>query len=202
MMVPPALLIIDVQKAIDDPSWGDDRNNPGAEKCIAKLLSVWRERGWPLFHIRHLSHERNSTYRRGQPGAEFKQEVQPRQGECVIDKDTNSAFIGTDLEVRLRTIGVRDVAITGVITNNSVEATARMCGNLGFNTYVIADATATFGRRDFAGTWRTAAEVHAMSLANLDGEYAAVVTADQLLSRFLTRPAPVDSTRRPSRGRR
>ena len=49
-----------------------------------------------------------------------------------------------------------------VITNNSVEATARMSGNLGFLTVVVSDATATFGRDDFDGRWRTAGEVHAM----------------------------------------
>ena len=107
----------------------------------------------------------------------------PRAGERIIEKQTNSAFIGTSLEAELRARKIADVVITGVITNNSVEATARMAGNLGFSTIVVADATATFGRRDFAGTWRTADEVHAMSLANLDGEYAKVITTDELLAR-------------------
>ena len=62
--------------------------------------------------------------------------------------------------------------IIGVTTNNSVEATARASGNLGFRTIVVSDATFTFGRKDFAGRMHTAEEVHAMSLANLDGEYA------------------------------
>jgi len=182
--VSKALLIIDVQKAIDDPIWGQDRNNPQAEENIARLLSFWRRRAWPLFHIRHVSREPDSTYRPGQPGAEFKKEVAPHDGERVIEKHTNSAFIGTTLERELRELGIREVVISGVITNNSVEATARMSGNLGFETYVIADATATFGRRDFDGLWRTAAEVHAMSLANLDGEYARVLTTDELLSQL------------------
>ncbi|PYQ60124.1 MAG: cysteine hydrolase [Acidobacteria bacterium] len=177
------MLIIDVQKAIDDPSWGDDRNNPNAESNIAKLLALWRERSWPIFHIRHVSRESNSTYRPGQSGAEFKDEVLPRAGERIIEKQTNSAFIGTSLEAELRARKIADVVITGVITNNSVEATARMAGNLGFSTIVVADATATFGRRDFTGRWRTADEVHAMSLANLDGEYAKVITTDELLAR-------------------
>lgn len=180
----PALLIIDVQNAIDDPSWGNDRNNPDAEAKIAALLAFWRERGWPVFHVRHLSTEPNSTYRPGQPGADFKKEVAPREGERVIEKHTNSAFIGTGLERELRGKAIAEVIITGVITNNSVETTARMAGNLGFTTYVVADATATFGRHDYDGQWRTAAEVHAMSLANLAGEYAIVANAKDLLSLF------------------
>jgi len=71
--------------------------------------------------------------------------------------------------------------VTGVITNNSVEATVRMAGNLGFETYLVEDACFTFGRKDWHGTWRTAAEVHAMSLANLDGEYCVVVRTKQVL---------------------
>lgn len=178
----PALLIIDVQNAIDDPVWGDDRNNPDAESNIARLLGSWRERSWPVFHIRHLSVEPNSTYRPGQRGAEFKREVLPRAEERVIEKHTNSAFIGTSLEQELRALAINQVVITGVITNNSVEASARMAGNLGFTTIVVSDATATFGRRDFSGRWRTAEEVHAMSLANLDGEYARVLNTEQVLS--------------------
>ena len=183
-MSPPALLIIDVQKAIDDPSWGGDRNNPDAEANIARLLSRWRRESWPLFHVRHLSLDAQSPYRPGQPGAEFKNEVAPQPGERVVDKNTNSAFIGTDLERDLRANGIQQLVITGVITNNSVEASARMSGNLGFTTFVVSDATATFGRRDFAGRWRSADEVHAMSLANLSGEYAMVITTGEALARF------------------
>ena len=100
----------------------------------------------------------------------------------MIEKSTNSAFIGTSLEGELRAKGVDSVVITGVITNNSVEATARMAGNLGFHAVVVSDATATFGRRDYDGVWRTAREVHAMSLANLDGEYAEIVDTESMLT--------------------
>lgn len=178
-MVAPALLIIDVQRAIDDPSWGDDRNNRGAEGNMARLLERWRGRGWPVVHVRHASHEARSTYRKGQPGFEFKAEVMPWEGERIVEKQTNSAFIGTELHDHLS--GIATLVIVGVITNNSVEATARMAGNLGFDTYVVSDATATFGRRDYDGRWRTAEEVHAMSLANLDGEYARIVTFEEVL---------------------
>jgi nicotinamidase-related amidase len=181
---PPALLIVDVQKAIDDPSWGDDRNHPEAEANIATLLRHWRERDWPRFHVRHLSREPNSTYRPNQPGCDFKPEAAPLPGERVIDKSTNSAFIGTTLERELRAAGIERLVIAGVITNNSVEATARMAGNLGFETHVVSDATATFGRPDFDGRWRTADEVHAMSLANLSGEYATILTTEQVVARF------------------
>jgi nicotinamidase-related amidase len=176
-----ALVVIDVQYAIDHPSWGQ-RNNPQAEGNIAALLAAWRATGRPIYHVRHDSTEPQSHYRPGQPRHAFKPEAMPLPGETVIGKRTHSAFIGTGLEATLRAAGVETLMVTGVITNNSVEATVRMAGNLGFETFVVEDACFTFGRKDWAGTPRTAAEVHAMSLANLEGEYATVVGAAEVLA--------------------
>jgi nicotinamidase-related amidase len=179
-----ALIIIDVQRAIDAPYWADagPRNHPEAESCIARLLEAWRSTGRPVIHIRHDSRDRGSAYRPGQAGNEFKPEAAPLPTETVIAKQTNSAFIGTSLQTVLESAGIRTVFIAGVITNNSVEATVRMAGNLGFETFLIEDACFTFARRDYEGTLRTAQEVHAMSLANLDGEYCTVVTTAAVLS--------------------
>jgi|SRR5215813_6604762 len=174
------LLLIDLQKAIDHPSWGQ-RNNPEAEQNIGRLLEQWRARDWPVWHVRHDSMKPQSTYRPGQAGNEFKPECAPLGGEPVIPKRTNSAFIGTDLEHRLRAGGHVAVVVVGVITNNSVEATVRMAGNLGFATYLVADGCFTFGRPDWNGIVRSAEDVHAMSLANMNGEYCTVVTAAALL---------------------
>ena len=182
-LTPPpgsVLLLIDLQKAIDHPSWGQ-RNNPMAEAWIVLLLEHWRQKGWPVWHIRHDSNEPDSHYRPGQLGHNFKPEAAPRAGEPLIAKRTNSAFIGTDLEARLRADGHDTLVIAGVITNNSVEATVRMAGNLGFNVYLVADGCFTFGRPDWSGTMRDAEAVHAMSLANLNGEYCTVVNAADLL---------------------
>jgi nicotinamidase-related amidase len=176
-----ALVVIDVQYAIDHPSWGV-RNNPQAEGNIATLLAAWRASGRPIYHVRHDSTEAKSHYRPGQAGHEFKAEAMPLPGETVIGKRTNNAFIGTGLEATLHAAGVETLIVAGVITNNSVEATVRMAGNLGFETFVVEDACFTFGRKDWAGTPRTAAEVHAMSLANLEGEYATVVGTAAVLA--------------------
>jgi len=179
-----ALLIIDVQKAIDAQYHAEagPRNNPEAEQSIARLLALWRGEGRPIIHVRHDSRFAGSAYRPGQDGNDFKPEVAPLPGETIIPKQTNSAFIGTDLESHLRARGVDTLLITGVSTNNSVEATVRMAGNLGFQTFLVADACFTFARRDFHGRLRTADEVHSMSLANLDGEYCTVVSTASVLA--------------------
>lgn len=176
-----ALILIDLQKAIDHPSWGE-RNNRDAEKNVAALLRAWRVTKRPIYHIRHDSTDPASHYRPGQAGNEFKPGCEPLDGECVIAKRTNSAFIGTDLEAKLRALRRNVLVVGGVITNNSVEATVRMAGNLGFDVFLAEDACFTFARMDWAGQRRTAAEVHAMSLANLDGEYCKVVGIADVLA--------------------
>jgi nicotinamidase-related amidase len=176
-----ALIVIDLQKAIDHPSWGE-RNNHDAEKNVAELLHAWRVSMRPIYHIRHDSADPASHYRAGQAGNEFKPECKPLDGEIVIAKRTNSAFIGTNLESKLRSLQQNLLVVSGVITNNSVEATVRMAGNLGFDTFLVEDACFTFARKDWAGQHRTASEVHAMSLANLDTEYCTVIRTVDVLA--------------------
>jgi nicotinamidase-related amidase len=107
--------------------------------------------------------------------------VKPRQSELVIQKTVNSAFIGTDLELKLRESGIGTIVIVGLTTDHCVATTARMAGNLGFDTYVVSDATATFDRQGPDGRRYGAEEVHAVNLASLNGEFAVVVSSKQLL---------------------
>jgi nicotinamidase-related amidase len=182
-VLPPstALLVIDLQKAVEAPYWGP-RNNPAADANVARLLAAWRAARRPLYHIRHDSTEPQSAYRPGQLGNDFKPEAMPLPGETVIAKRTNSAFIGTDLEQRLRAEGHMTLVVAGVATSNSVEATVRMAGNLGFATHVVSDATFTFDKRLLDGRTVPAEDVHALSLANMHGEYATVVNTDWILA--------------------
>jgi len=169
-----------VQRAIDDPSWGR-RNNPEAEANIGRLLDRWRARGWPVVHVQHVSRDPASTFRPGQPGVEFKPATAPRPNELVVVKHTPSAFAATQFGAVLEERRARHLIVTGFITNNSVETTVRVAATLGFQVQVVADATATFDRRDLAGRLWRAEDVHALSLSNLSGEYADVVTTDDVL---------------------
>jgi nicotinamidase-related amidase len=179
-----ALIVIDLQYAIDDSSWSHNgpRNNPHAEASVARLLHAWRARSAPVVHIRHDSVEPNSPYRPGQHGNDFRPETAPLRGETVIAKHTPDAFTGTELEKHLHALGVRSIVICGVVTNNSVEATARHAGCLGFDTYVVEDACFTFAKKDWRGRLWSADEVHALSLANLNGEYASILTTHEALA--------------------
>jgi nicotinamidase-related amidase len=116
-----------------------------------------------------------------QSGVEFQDAFIPQTGEQLVQKRVPDAFCGTSLEASLREAGIRQVVLVGVATHNSVEATARSAGNLGFETWVIEDACYTFDKPDFFGQMHSAEAVHAMSLGNLHGEYATVISSETLL---------------------
>jgi nicotinamidase-related amidase len=179
----PALLLIDIQKGFDDLEYnGGERNNPEAEHHAGQILEYWRKNKWPLFHVQHCSIVQGSPLAEGHPGNEHKEEVKPITGEPVIKKNVNSAFIGTDLKERLDTLGVRTVIIVGLTTPYCVSTTARMAGNLGYNTVVVSDATAAFRLNGLNGENIPAQVVHEISLATLNGEFAEVLSTAVILN--------------------
>ena len=175
-----ALIIIDMQVGMTNPRL-PPRNNPQAEDRIAALLSAWRDDASPVVHVRHISRSPDSVFAPGQPGVLFQPRFAPLPQEHVVEKNVPDAFTHTGLERWLHARAVKRLVIVGTATNNSVESTARSAGNLGFVTTVVADATFALARRDYAGTPRSADEVHLMALANLDGEYASVCDSAALL---------------------
>ncbi|MGE8080199.1 cysteine hydrolase family protein [Peribacillus loiseleuriae] len=181
-----ALIIVDVQNAFDDQKWGE-RNNPNAEENISKLLKLWRNKGWHVIHIQHLSDSLHSLFHPKNDGFFIKELVKPLENEVVLTKKVNSAFIGTDLEEFLRSNEIGTVVITGLTTPHCVSTTTRMSGNLGFNTYLLSDATAAFGMKDQNNQYYDAEAIHAISLATLHEEFATVLTTEQLINRLSLR---------------
>ena len=175
-----ALILIDVQVGLDEPRLGR-RNNPDAEQNMARLLADWRARGRPICHVQHMSTEPNSPLRPELPGNAIKPIVAPQGDEPVIQKNVNSAFIGTDLESRLREAGIDSLVIVGLTTDHCVSSSVRMADNLGFRTTVVADATAAHEHYSYDGRHFPADTVHAVALANLHEEFATVMTTDQVL---------------------
>jgi nicotinamidase-related amidase len=175
------LLLIDLQLGFNEPFWGR-RNNPSLEQNISALLQAWRASGRPLVHIRHMSTDPQSPLRPWQRGNEWMPETAPLASEAVIQKQVNSAFIGTSLEDDLRHARCRELVIVGLTTNHCISTTARMAGNLGFTTWVVSDATAAFDRTGPDGVLYPAETVHAMALSDLHGEFATVVDTATVLS--------------------
>jgi nicotinamidase-related amidase len=169
----PWLIAIDIQKGFLEPFWGN-RNNPDFERRVANLLHAWRERGWPVVHVQHLSKNLNSPLHPSRAGVDFMDAARPIPGERIFQKHVNSAFIGTSLESILRLENAASLVFIGLTTDHCVSTSVRMASNLGFSSNVLSDATATFDRIGADGAAYPADQVHQISLASLHGEFAQV----------------------------
>lgn len=175
----PALILVDIQKGFDDIEyWGGQRNNPDAEIRASELLKIWRAQKLPIFHVQHCSTNQVSPLHPTNAGNVFNELVTPLPGEVVIQKNVNSAFIGTDLQARLEQAKITTLVIAGLTTDHCISTTVRMAGNLGFETFLVADATATFNKKGVDGKNYPAELIHETALASLNEEFATVVTAD------------------------
>lgn len=182
LRVSTALLVIDVQQGfrlMEDE--GRRRNNPNAISNISELIAAFRYQNAKIFHIRHSSNEKNSLLRANQPGFDVMPEAREAEGEVVLVKSTNSSFIGTGLHERLREDGIKSVIICGATTNHCCETTARMAGNMGYRTIFSSDATWTFDLRCKDGTYFSADHIHKVTLSNLDGEFAEIMSTKEIV---------------------
>lgn len=175
----PALILIDIQKGFENLEfWGGQRNNPEAENNAGELLEIWRNNQLPIFHVQHCSSLPNSLLHETNEGNNFQEVVKPQDGEPIIKKNVNSAFIGTDLLQRLHDNHITKLVIVGLTTDHCVSTTTRMAGNFGFDTFVVSDATATFNKKGINGNNFSAEIIHETALASLNGEFATVVNTN------------------------
>lgn len=183
-----ALILIDIQKGFDDiVYWGGHRNNPDAEENAQKLLHFWRQNQLPVFHAQHCSTNPDSRLAEGNPGNEFNDLVKPGDGEPIIKKNVNSAFIGTNLKEQLDLAGINRLVFAGLTTDHCVSTTVRMAANYGYETFVVSDATATFDKIGADGKKYSAEIIHETALASLHNEFATVIKTEELIKNFKNR---------------
>ncbi|MBE7184045.1 MAG: cysteine hydrolase [Methylobacterium mesophilicum] len=174
------LLSIDMQQAFDNPTW-PPRWNADVDRNGLALLAAWRETERPLIHVRHDSVEPGSTLRPGQPGNAFRPGFGPQGAEPVVAKSVNAAFIGTDLELRLRRLDIDTVAVFGITTDQCVSTTVRVGSNLGFRMILVEDACDCFALPDVQGGTIPAHDIHRAHVATLRAEFAQVATTAEML---------------------
>jgi nicotinamidase-related amidase len=174
-----ALVIIDAQ--------GEYRSGrmalPGVDPAlsrIADLLARSRAAGTPVFHVAQI----------GQPGGLFDPDNErgailpqaaPADGEPVIMKKLPNGFAGTELHERLQRPRRSSLIVAGFMTHMCISASVRAALDLGYQTTVVADATATRALPAHDGSAPISSEiVHRTALAELADRFAAVVPGAEI----------------------
>ena len=177
-----ALLLVDVQEGVNDVKYyggpSGKRNNDSAEENMRCLLTEWRRLGKQVAFTRHNSRELNSPLKLSLETGKQIEGLDIHESDIVVDKDVNSGFIGTSLEVELRRSGIDRLVVMGFYTNYCIETTVRMAGNLGFDTYLVHDACAAINTLGHDGTYYDADLVHNMSIASLHGEFCTAISKE------------------------
>jgi len=119
--------------------------------------------------------------REGTPGADFY-EVTPQSGEPIVTKHRYSAFINTDLDVILRSRGIRTLIMTGVATNGCVEATARDGFMYDYYIVFVDDCAATYS-----------VDQHQATLNNIRDAYGIVVGSEELCAAWPSETGQADT---------
>lgn len=174
------LVVINAQNGLHDPVQGH-RNNSGAENNIQRLLEYWRANKRPVVHVKHVSDDASSLFYRLSGGVSFIPALSPNKDETVIEKSKSSAFSGTILQELVTHSNFSALVLTGFTAGECIDATARQSSDLGFTTYVVSDATATFDIVGPDGALHKAERVHNLLLANLHNFFAEIVDTNYLL---------------------
>jgi nicotinamidase-related amidase len=151
-----ALLIIDMQN--DFVLEGRPLKVAGARAVIPKIQTVlaeFRKRALPVFHVLRVHRPdgsdveitRKELFARspfaveGTEGAAIIDELSPAKGEYVLTKTRMSAFIGTELDLMLRTLGISKLFVCGIQTPNCIRTTVFDGIAYNYPIVLIDDAT-------------------------------------------------------------
>lgn len=169
-----ALVVIDMQRDfIERGGFGDALGNDVSRleaiiPATARLIGLFRERGWPIIHTREahkpdLSDCPPSKIRRGsasvrigeegpmgrllvtgEPGNQIVPELAALDGEIVIDKPGKGMFWATGLHERLRGLGITHLVFAGVTTEVCVQTSMREANDRGYECLLIDEATESY----------------------------------------------------------
>ncbi len=160
-----------------------------AAAAAGRVLGAFREAAAPVLHVQHLWDAPDAEFMRpGTAGIEIHPDVVPAAGEPVIRKARPNAFLDTSLEQQLRSRGVEEIVVCGMMTSMCVDATVRAGVDLGFRAAVVHDACAA-PDLEFGGVSVPARAVGAAFLAALADSYAEVVGSSELLGDDAEPPA-------------
>lgn len=179
-----ALLLIDIQ---NDYFQGGKKELVGSEQAGEKaglLLSTFRKKKLPVFHIQHISTRPTATFFLPDThGVLIHNSVAPMAGEVIVEKHYPNSFRETILLDELKKASVTNLVIAGMMTHMCVDTTVRAAADLGFTSMLAHDACATCAL-SFAEKEVAAKEVQTAFMAAIHGLFAEVLSTDTICERL------------------
>ena len=171
------LLIIDIQRDYFPGGAFPLVEPEAAAEAARRALDRFRAKGEPIVHVQHIWDAPDAPFfKKGTAGTEIHPLVAPEGDETLITKDEPNAFLGTDLEQRLRADGIDELVVAGMMSSMCVDASVRAGADLGFGMTVIHDGCAA-PSLEFGGTEVPGASVHAAFMAALGSGYATLASS-------------------------
>lgn len=130
-----ALLIVDAQVGVMAHAWESARIVANLEQLVDRA----RQRGVPVIWVQHS----NGDLPFGSDAWKLVPSLVPEQSELVIHKTFNSSFAETELDQKLRSLGISDLVLAGAATNWCIRATAYAAVERGYNLTLVGDAHTT-----------------------------------------------------------
>lgn len=173
------LVLIDIQNDYFPGGRMELVGMPAAGLKAGELLTIFRQKGWPTFHVQHISVQKDASFfLPDTDGTNFHDSIKPLSGELVIQKHYPNSFRETTLLQELGSHDVKKLVICGAMSHMCVDATTRAAFDHCFDCTVVQDACATRDL-DFAGNSISAKDVHGAFMSALGSAYAQVVSLDE-----------------------
>lgn len=172
------LILVDIQNDYFKGGKCELVNPEQAAIQANRILSFFRERGWPIFHVHHISIKPSSVFFiPDTEGADFYIDSYPQAGEEIIIKHKPDSFLDTNLKEKLEEKCVDALVICGMMTHMCIDTTVRSASNYRYPVTLIEDACATRDLK-WGGITVSAEQVQCAYMAALDGTFARIQKAD------------------------
>lgn len=119
---------------------------------VLHVITVWRKDGVDLPKFRTATGSRWCI--EGTHGAQVIRELTPRDNEYMVIKKRYSGFVHTDLDLLLRSLGIKNIIVAGVATNYCVRSTVHDASFLGYDCWVVRECCASYTHEEHEATLR------------------------------------------------
>ncbi|WP_179950818.1 cysteine hydrolase family protein [Kibdelosporangium phytohabitans] len=138
-----ALLVIDVQESFRQrPNW-TEVSNPDIVGDVNQLVEMSRAENDLVVWVLHSEPGSGTVFDPASGHVRLIDGLAPREGEPVLTKTSHNAFTTTSLQQTLTSLGIRELLVSGIRTEQCCETTTRVGSDLGFEMTFVTDATAT-----------------------------------------------------------